>query len=307
LKYNFSLSADGLSVNCENLTILSCIKLRINYNRNSNVIYVPDLIETNENITTVTFKRETERDWMWEAEFTKLIFTELDGALITKADFACRYDSFAFNYTYQPYESVFLDFKLPENTDEMLCLENEVPFWLTPAFSADIPSYAEIESLAYKCHNMHTHILPLVNEDTRTRIKNSSVTISTNVPNQTKICSNIFVISCESNPFNAIEACVSAGRKTDAIKASPRANRKYPKQLEGFGWCTWNAFYKDVTSNGIYEKLEELKTKGVSLKWLLVDDGWQQYTEDRKLLSFKEDPKKFPEGFKTFVSRAKNN
>lgn len=305
-KYNFSLSNSGLSLNFEDYSILSEIRIRVNYIRSMNVEYIPDSIESNENITTVTFKRRIERGWMWEADYVKLIFTECDNALVVKADFACRHESFAYSYTYLSYESAFIDFKLPKKTNGLLCLENEVPFWLTPSFTTDIPDFANIESLAYKTEDKHIQILPVINNKIKSQIKKNSIVINTNVPDKTEICADTFIISCGNNPFEAIETCVSAGRKLSAIKVISREDRKYPEQLEGFGWCTWNAFYKDVTSAKIYEKLEELKSKGITLKWLLVDDGWQQFA-DRKLLSFKEDPEKFPEGFKAFVNKVKND
>ena len=114
----------------------------------------------------------------------------------------------------------------------------------------------------------------------------------------------MFLISSASDPFSAISSNFLCGKELNAIKVNLLKERNYPEIFDGFGWCTWNAFYKEVTSRKIYNKLDEFKEKGIKIKWLLVDDGWQQF-DDRKLLSIKEDPVKFPEGLKAFTQKVK--
>ncbi|XP_022889901.1 probable galactinol--sucrose galactosyltransferase 2 isoform X2 [Olea europaea var. sylvestris] len=52
-------------------------------------------------------------------------------------------------------------------------------------------------------------------------------------------------------------------------------HKKKPVHLDWFGWCTWDAFYKDVNPRGIKEGLERFIEGGCPPKFLIIDDGWQ--------------------------------
>ena len=309
MKYKFSILNNSLIIANEQNVILSNLTIRINYSRSKNIGYFPSAIEASNNQTTVNFERTEERTWVPEADRVKLIFKEENGALLASADFACARVITPYNYTYAAFESAFIDFSVPENKSGMLNLHSTIPFWLTPSFVTDTKDYEcflemEVGSLSYKIKNDHIHILPLVNSSTKTHLEPKGFVIDTGVANINAINSDLFLISSANSPFNAINQNFVAGKNLDAIKVDLVNDREYPEIFNGFGWCTWNAFYHDVTSEKIYQKLDEFKEKGVKIKWLLVDDGWQQY-EDKMLLSIKEDPKKFPEGFKAFTKKVK--
>lgn len=54
-----------------------------------------------------------------------------------------------------------------------------------------------------------------------------------------------------------------------------------PSFLDWFGWCTWDAFYTDVTADGVKQGLRSLANGGAPPRFLIIDDGWQQIgTED---------------------------
>ncbi|XP_057548850.1 probable galactinol--sucrose galactosyltransferase 2 [Amaranthus tricolor] len=60
-------------------------------------------------------------------------------------------------------------------------------------------------------------------------------------------------------------------------------NKKMPAHLDWFGWCTWDAFYQDVTPDGIREGLESFSQGGCAPRFLIIDDGWQDtFNEFRK-------------------------
>ncbi|KAF9615660.1 hypothetical protein IFM89_025646 [Coptis chinensis] len=52
-----------------------------------------------------------------------------------------------------------------------------------------------------------------------------------------------------------------------------REKKKLPQFLDWFGWCTWDAFYTDVTAEGVDEGLQR---GGTPPRFLIIDDGWQQ-------------------------------
>ncbi|KAL8513888.1 hypothetical protein ACS0TY_013125 [Phlomoides rotata] len=61
-----------------------------------------------------------------------------------------------------------------------------------------------------------------------------------------------------------------------------RVKKKLPGFLDWFGWCTWDAFYTDVTAEGVEEGLKSLSEGGAPPPFLIIDDGWQQIGNETK-------------------------
>lgn len=66
------------------------------------------------------------------------------------------------------------------------------------------------------------------------------------------------------------------------------------------GWCSWDAFYTDVTEDKLRQKADEFIEKQVPVKWMLIDDGWFS-AQDKMLYDFAPDKVKFPHGFKNMI------
>lgn len=62
--------------------------------------------------------------------------------------------------------------------------------------------------------------------------------------------------------------CATAGAK-------PRWEKQLPDVARRLGWCTWDAFYTDVSAQGIIGGLESFKQAGLQPRWIIIDDGWQ--------------------------------
>lgn len=69
-----------------------------------------------------------------------------------------------------------------------------------------------------------------------------------------------------------------------------RRDKATPDFLEQFGWCTWDAFYSEVSADKVREGLEAFRAGGVSPRLLILDDGWQsterRATGEQRLTSF---------------------
>ncbi|KAK3039994.1 hypothetical protein RJ639_027184 [Escallonia herrerae] len=86
-------------------------------------------------------------------------------------------------------------------------------------------------------------------------------------------------VSAGTDPFGTI---------TDAIRAvklhlksfRQRHEKKLPGIVDYFGWCTWDAFYQDVTQEGVEAGLDTLATSGTPPKFVIIDDGWQSVGGD---------------------------
>lgn len=53
-----------------------------------------------------------------------------------------------------------------------------------------------------------------------------------------------------------------------------RLDKAVPEYIDALGWCTWDAFYKDVTPDKLLQGLESLRKAGASPRWVILDDGW---------------------------------
>lgn len=86
-------------------------------------------------------------------------------------------------------------------------------------------------------------------------------------------------ISCGTDPFSTIQEAIKAVKlhlKTFRL----RHEKKLPGIVDYFGWCTWDAFYQEVTQEGVEAGLESLKSGGTPPKFVIIDDGWQSVGSD---------------------------
>lgn len=206
-----------------------------------------------------------------------------------------------------------LNISIKQEKFKALAIEKFDPFWTRPIFFNDEggESGYHIQNLLMQMDKKYIHVLPVSGENGVSEIcydvdiHKASLYISTYSSGKTQITSNMAIITEGDDPYEAIRESYEVAHKKGIMKTSLKKNKRYPKQLDGLGWCTWNAFYHGVTELGIEEKLKEFKEKNIPLKWLMIDDGWAQ-VRDFKLCSFSEDRKKFPSGLKAFIERIKS-
>lgn len=84
-----------------------------------------------------------------------------------------------------------------------------------------------------------------------------------------------------TNPFEVINQAVKAVEKHMQTFLH-REKKKLPSFLDWFGWCTWDAYYTDVTAEGVEEGLRSLSEGGTPPRFLIIDDGWQQIEDKPK-------------------------
>jgi len=51
--------------------------------------------------------------------------------------------------------------------------------------------------------------------------------------------------------------------------------KSVPAFADLFGWCTWDAFYREVSTAKVMQGLATFKRKGFVPRFLILDDGWQ--------------------------------
>ena len=90
-----------------------------------------------------------------------------------------------------------------------------------------------------------------------------------------------------------------------------RTEKPVPPFMDGFSWCTWNAFYQDVNADKVMAGLQSFEdAKAPMPRTLILDDGWLDLEFLAKggavLRGFEADAQKFPGGLKAFTERVRS-
>ncbi|KAF7831232.1 putative galactinol--sucrose galactosyltransferase 1 [Senna tora] len=99
---------------------------------------------------------------------------------------------------------------------------------------------------------------------------------------------HLVFIGAGSDPFEVITNAVKTVEK-HLQTFSHRERKKMPDILNWFGWCTWDAFYTKVNSEGVKQGLQSLEKGGVPAKFVIIDDGWQSVAMDPNGIEWKSD------------------
>jgi raffinose synthase len=84
----------------------------------------------------------------------------------------------------------------------------------------------------------------------------------------------------------------------------PREKKAVPAWFDYFGWCTWDAFYQEVSAAKVIKGLRSFVAGGVGPRWMILDDGWQD--TDGWLLNSTGTNSKFPGGLAKLRKSAKD-
>ncbi|XVE50934.1 hypothetical protein DITRI_Ditri01bG0203000 [Diplodiscus trichospermus] len=86
--------------------------------------------------------------------------------------------------------------------------------------------------------------------------------------------SHLVFVAAGSDPYDLITSSVKTVEK-HLQTFCHRDIKKMPDILNWFGWCTWDAFYTNVSAEGVNQGLESLEKGGTPSKFVIIDDGWQ--------------------------------
>lgn len=95
------------------------------------------------------------------------------------------------------------------------------------------------------------------------------------------------------------------GEIRDALQSFElKYQKRMPKFVRRFGFCTYNAMSIDVTEENLIAMAELFRARGVPVSYMIIDDGWHSH-DGNYLVSFDEDREKFPGGLEKVVSELK--
>ena len=207
-------------------------------------------------------------------------------------------------YSFDPEEAFVITFKLGASRRH-LARYMESRWWSHCSF-LDIPD--KTQELLVDYETIHCCYTPLCAGRHRAQFKIEENCIELYIGSEcagtNKISGTFLTVGCSTDPYESILQSHQMMRNCNDFITPLKKNKKIPDFVDGLGWCTWNAFYHDVTASKIISKLNEFRDKGICLNWIIIDDGWAK-TKDWKLQSLEVDETKFPGGLKTFIETIK--
>lgn len=156
------------------------------------------------------------------------------------------------------------------------------PFWTRPAVGQAV---ADVQPetlwlLAHTAAGGFLMLVPLLHARTRFSLRSTAgaLTLAAETGDPALPCEPgpaLFVLAGDDpyalarNGARAVQQHLALGRL--------RVDKPLPDVIDLFGWCTWDAFYKDVSADGVLAGLAAFAQAGVRPRWVIVDDGWQQW------------------------------
>lgn len=203
---------------------------------------------------------------------------------------------------------LFLRARLPERTARtklglgkasglgrfMACHRYE-PFWMRPKAGSevgDVPVETQVLLLELESGEVAL-LVPLVHTPFRASLFGSdgalSLSLETGDPHTLGDSALALFVAAGDDVFDLVSRAARAVAERGAV-GRLRVNKPLPDFADWFGWCTWDAFYQEVSHDKVRQGLESFRAGGVRPRLLILDDGWQSEhrmpTGERRLTSF---------------------
>ncbi|ACT01222.1 Sip1-related alpha-galactosidase [Paenibacillus sp. JDR-2] len=201
-----------------------------------------------------------------------------------------------------------------EPKQRYMALHLHKDWWTRPAFGS---SWSELpprtQSLTSELGDgRHMTIVPITGPQLKTEIIGAEdetglyLNTSAYAGGYANMESPAFAIALGDSPFDSARLAMKYALEASGSLGKLREERRYPEMFEYLGWCSWDAFYYDISEQGLLDKAAELKEKGIPAKWMIIDAGWSD-DDDYALKSFEAHPVKFPGGLARTVGKLKAN
>ena len=154
------------------------------------------------------------------------------------------------------------------------------PYWEQPAFcnsAAEIPEKSH--GIFFKQEDgTVTYVLTAVGSKYKTEFygKEGTVTVKMYSQYADEIIDDqlAFIVGSGKNALNLANDGAKALAKFIGNGFKMRYERPMPQLFEYLGWCSWDAFAIRVSHDLLVEKAKEFKSKGVPVKFAIIDDMW---------------------------------
>ncbi len=206
------------------------------------------------------------------------------------------------SYPADGFRDIFIQIGRIPKVKNYLGLYRHNLWWTRPKHTASLTEIPDqTQSLIWKTENIYYHLFPLCENGMVSCLRGFDqglqVKVQSNTTGILKFRTKAFVLTENQDPFALGKQTAKAADAFLPGKRRTSAERRYPEPFEYLGWCSWNAFYDKVSEDGVLQKAEEFRQKGVPVRWFLIDHGWSD-EKNGQLYSFRENREKFPDGLK---------
>ncbi len=199
--------------------------------------------------------------------------------------------------------------------DRWTALFRSRPFWMFPEAGGPddpLPRFEVQHLLVRRRDGTYLLIVPLLSTELRWSLEGRADGVwmvgETGDPHVAAGGGFAGYIACGSCPYRlwrtaAREVAACLGGLPLRVDKPP-----LPAFADTFGWCTWDAFYEDVSPDRVIDGLSAWKRAGIQPRFLVLDDGWQDTavspTGERRLAGLGTN-RKFPGGLRPLIERVK--
>ena len=111
------------------------------------------------------------------------------------------------------------------------------------------------------------------------------------------------VVAFDETPGEAIDRAMAAACGLCEWSFRLRADKPYPPLFEYLGYSTWGGLGKQLDLDAAEAAVTDLKQAGIPVRWLCLDEGWQDLNAAGQLRSFEASSTAFPGGLQAAVRR----
>lgn len=239
-----------------------------------------------------------------------LIAEQYDNSLRLRCEIAQPLDVLKRVEAFAPRSAVSLKIEAVDLTAGFMANYSYYQWWTRPAFGTDAGEIPDkTRSLLWRTTNEYVHLLTMASGDFISELKGGEEGIILGLSSEKAGCRQadgiFFTVSCGTDPYLLPVSNAGFGANCWTEAAMPiRQDKQYPPVLEKLGWCTWDAFYHEVTDDKVYLKAAEFIENKLPVSWIIVDDGWS-IEKDKMLASLDADKAKFPNGMSAFITHLK--
>ncbi len=165
------------------------------------------------------------------------------------------------------------------------------PWWTRPAFADSMGALPKktLSMLADLGEQTYLHAYPMCDDIYRTCLvgegDTARLTATIGCDGHCKVSGVLMAVGVGSDPYATVHDTMAAGFSAVKEPIPLKDGRRDIEALNLLGWCTYDAFYREVTHDKIITKLKEFKEKNIPVKMLLIDSGWFVHNGDGKRVS----------------------
>ena len=174
---------------------------------------------------------------------------------------------------------------MPEGLRRFVSCYRYDPYWMTPATgdrAAQVP--VDTQYLLFEREDGgHVLMVPLVDDPFHVSLEGTEeglfAVLDTGDPDTKSACCLVAYIAMAADPYELIAR--AARQVCERLGVGRlRVDKPCPDFVNDFGWCTWDAFYREVSRADVGRGLESFRRGGVEPHFMILDDGWQNTTDD---------------------------